>query len=136
MNPITRHIKWIMLISGGLTTTLIYAALAPDAALRSTFGETLSGPLAELIVRNWGILIALVGVMLIHAAFNPASRRVALLVAGASKLTFIALVLSNGSRYLGYGAGTAVAIDAVMVALFAVYLATNREQQSRPYARV
>ena len=136
MNPITRHIKWIMLISGGLTTTLIYAALAPDAALRSTFGETLSGPLAELIVRNWGILIALVGVMLIHAAFNPANRRVALLVAGASKLTFIALVLSNGSRYLGYGAGTAVAIDAVMVALFAVYLATNREQQSRPYARV
>ena len=62
----------------------IDAAIAPAAALQSTFDESLAGPLAGLIVRNWGILIALVGVMLILAAFNPANRRVTLLVAGAS----------------------------------------------------
>jgi len=45
--------KWIMLVSGILTSTMLYAAVAPQAALRSTFGETLQGPLAEIIVRNW-----------------------------------------------------------------------------------
>ena len=37
------------------------AALAPEAALRSTFGESVSGPVADIVVRNWGSLIALVG---------------------------------------------------------------------------
>ena len=32
--------KWIMLLSGVLTSTMIYAAIAPDAALQSTFGES------------------------------------------------------------------------------------------------
>ena len=100
--------------------------IAPAAALQSTFGESLNGPVAELIVRNWGVLIALVGLMLIHGAFNPSTRRLAILAASVSKVSFIALVLSNGSRYLGYGAGTAVAVDGVMVILFGAYLAATR----------
>ncbi len=39
-------------------------AISPEAALSSNFGETLDGPLAEIIVRNWGALIALVGIIL------------------------------------------------------------------------
>jgi hypothetical protein len=36
------------------------------AARSSTFGETLEGTLAELVVRNWEALIKLVGGMLIY----------------------------------------------------------------------
>ena len=132
----SRYIKPIMLVSGGLTTTMIYAAISPSAALQSTFGESLNGPLAELIVRNWGVLIALVGLMLIYGAFDVPSRRVALLVAAASKITFIGLVLSNGSRYLGYSAGIAVIIDSVMVMLFIACVVTVRSRESRQYAGV
>jgi hypothetical protein len=49
---------------------MIYAAISPAKALESTFGESLSGPLAELIVRNWAVLIAMGGGMLIYAAFR------------------------------------------------------------------
>ena len=132
----SRSIKPIMLISGVLTTTMIYAAISPSAALQSNFGESLNGPLAELIVRNWGVLIALVGLMLIYGAFDVASRRLALLVAAASKIAFIGLVLANGSRYLGYSAGIAVAIDAVMVVVFVIYLVTSRPHESKQYAGV
>jgi hypothetical protein len=125
MNPISRHIKAIMLVSGLLTSTMLYAAFFPQAALQSTFGEGLQGPLADVLVRNWGVLVALVGIGLIYGAFDPASRQVALMAAVASKTAFIALVLSNGWRYLGSGAGTAVAVDSVMVGLFAWYLATT-----------
>jgi len=119
---IVTHVHWIMIVSGVLTATMIYAAIAPEAALRSTFGETLNGPLARIIVRNWGALIALVGGMLIYGAFDPPGRPLILVVAGLSKAVFIALVLSQGRRYLGHQAGIAIAIDLVMIGLFAWYL--------------
>ena len=122
---IVSSMKWIMLLSGVLTSTMIYAAIAPDAALQSTFGETLSGPLAQIVVRNWGALIALIGAMLIYGAFNPVSRPLVLTVAGISKAVFIGLVLTLGD-YLGRQAGVAVVIDAVMIALFAWYLVAAR----------
>ena len=120
-----RSIKWIMLVSGVLTCTMIYAAIAPQAMLQSTFGESLQGPLAELVVRHWGALIFLVGVMLIYGAFNPAVRPLVLFVAAASKLIFIVLVTMNGGRYLQTQAGVSIAVDSVMVLLFFAYLATQ-----------
>lgn len=122
MNWIVTNIKWIMVISGVLTSTMVYAALAPEAALQSNFGETLDEPLARMIVRNWGALIAMVGGMLIYGAFKPAARGLALSVAGASKVVFIALVLSEGNRYLGQQVGIAVVVDSVMVLLFLAYV--------------
>jgi hypothetical protein len=122
MTFVAAYIKWIMLVSGVLTCTMAYAAIAPQAALRSTFGETFAGPAADVIVRNWGALITLMGVMLIYGAFNPQVRSFALIIAGFSKLVFIGLVLSHGGRFLGFQAGTAIAIDCVWVVVFAWYL--------------
>jgi len=132
---IVANIRWIMIVSGGSTATMIYAAIAPEAALQSTFGETLNGPLAQLVVRNWGALIALVGAMLIYGAFDPPGRPLILIVAGVSKAIFIALVLSQGARYLSHQAGIAVAVDLVMIALFAWYLLAARGLR-RPAAAV
>jgi hypothetical protein len=126
MRIVTANIKWIMLASGLLTCTMIYAAIAPQDALRGTFGEALAGPVAEIVVRNWGVLITLVGAMLIYGAFREAVRPLVLVVAGLSKLVFILLVLAHGSRYLGQQAGIAIVVDAVWVALFALYLAATR----------
>ena len=122
MRIVESNIKWIMLVAGALTCTMVYAAISPQAALLSTFGETLDGPLADIVVRNWGVLIALVGTMLIWGAFNPQVRNMALTVAGVSKVAFIALVLSHGGRYINGQAGVAIAIDLVWVVLFAWYL--------------
>ena len=119
---IVANIHRIMIVSGVLTLTMIYAAIAPEAALRSTFGESLSGPVANIVVRNWGALIALMGGMLIYGARNPAVRPLILTVAGASKAIFIGLVLSHGGRFLGYQAGIAVVVDLLWVVVFASYL--------------
>jgi len=132
MNWIVAKIKWIMLVSGALTFTMIFAAIAPQAALRSSFETALEGPLAEIVVRNWGALIALVGAMLIYGAFNPPSRSLVLTVAGLSKLTFISLVLVYGRQYLGHQAGVSIAVDLVMVVLFIVYLAAVRRDALLP----
>ncbi len=103
MNWIVTEIKWIMLISGGLTCTMVYAAIAPQAALNATFGASLEwGLLAEIVVRNWGALITLMGGMLIYGAYNPPSRSLILTVVGLSKLIFVTLVLVYGWQYLGH----------------------------------
>jgi uncharacterized protein YacL len=129
MNWIFANIKWIMLVSGILTCTMIFPALAPQAALLATFGATLpEHPLTEIVVRNWGALITLVGAMLIYGAYNPINRSFILLVAGVSKVIFISLVLIFGSQYLGK-AGIAVGFDSVVVLLYFAYLLGIRQKQ-------
>jgi len=133
---IVANIHRIMIVSGVLTITMIYAAIAPDAALRSTFGESIDGPVADVVVRNWSALITMVGGMLIYAARKPAVRPMALTVAGASKAIFIALVLSHGARFLDYQAGIAVVVDFVWVVVFATYFFAVRTHQPRVTAAI
>jgi hypothetical protein len=125
MSSIVTNVRLVMIVSGALTATMIYAAIAPAAALQSTFGETLTGPLANIVVRTWGALIALVGAMLIYGALVPQVRPMVLVVASISKAFFIALILAEGSRYL-VTAAVPVAVDLVMIVLFAWYLVAAR----------
>jgi hypothetical protein len=113
--------KWIMLVSGLLTCTMLYAAIDPRAAMASTFGESIENPAAEIVVRNWGVLIGLVGAMLIYGAFRPAVRPLVLSVAGASKIAFIMLVVLYERVAFGHGAGIAVVTDLIQVSLFVWY---------------
>jgi hypothetical protein len=126
MRWIVARMKWIMLVSGVLTCTPIRAFFAPDTTLRAMFGVTLQGPVAEIVVRNWGLLIALMGALLIYGAFKPAYRPVLLVIAGLNKLVFIGLALSYGSAFLDHQVGISVAADSVMVMLFACYLLADR----------
>ena len=126
---IVTSMKWIMLVSGVLTCTMLYATVAPQAALQSTFGDTIQGPVAEIVVRNWGVLIGLMGAMLIYGAFNAAARPLILIVAGLSKVTFIALILVLGRSFLGYQAGVAVVSDLIQVSLFFGYLLLARSSR-------
>ena len=126
MDWVVANIQWIMLVSGVLTATMIFAAIAPQAALRQTFGETLDGPLVEVVVRNWGALIASVGGLLIYGAYDEPSRPLILIFAGATKVIFIALVVAQGGRYLRKQAGVAVIVDVIIVALYATYLVAVR----------
>ena len=129
---IVRNVHRLMVVSGVLTLTMLFGLVAPDAALRSTFGATLDGPVADVVVRNWAALIGLMGGMLIYAAPRPELRPLALSVAGLSKAIFIALVLSHGRLFLGYQAGIAVVVDLAWVAVFAAYLVTARRAPSAP----
>lgn len=123
MDIIVSNIKWIMLVSGVLTFSMIFAFFAPRAALKATFGEAeAKGAALEIVTRNWGALIALVGAMLIYGAFDPPGQPFIAIVAGVSKLVFIGLILAYGSAGVRRKAAGAIAIDAVMIALFALYL--------------
>lgn len=122
MSLIVDNMQWIMLAAGLLTLSMAQAVFAPRATVRAVFGEEISGAAGELVVRNWGGLIAGGGGMLIYAAFNPEWRPLVLIFTGAGKLMFIALVLAHAGRFLKSQAGIAVVLDSIMVALFTAYL--------------
>jgi len=117
-----------MIVSGLLTSTMFYAAIAPTAAQRSMFGEAIEGAVAEIVVRNWGVLVGFIGLLLIYGAFSDAHRRLVVLLAAASKVTFIFLVISFGQHFLGAQVGTSVLVDSIMVVLFVVYLVATRDR--------
>ncbi|MBP7243529.1 hypothetical protein [Amaricoccus sp.] len=133
MNWIVRGMKGILLVGGALTCTMLFAAIAPQAALEASFGATLAGPLAEIVVRSWGSLIALTGGMLLYAAFHVESRPLVLVVASASKAVFIALLLVYGRPFFPQTALPLV-VDGILVVLFALYLAATSGDRARQSA--
>lgn len=120
MDVIVTQFKWIMLVGGLATLSMLQAAVAPRAAFRMMFGDEPAEPLTLLLARNWGVLVALTGAMLLWGAFHPEVRTLVLLVAGASKLAFIGLVL--GHPPYRRKAIVPLLVDGLLVALFAVYL--------------
>ena len=108
---------------------MLYAAIAPSAALQLMFGDSLEGPLANIIVRNWAVLVTIVGAMLVYGAFRPSSRRLVLTAASVSKAVYIGLFLTIGTQYLTKS-GIAIAFDTVVVVVFCIYLLAVRREQS------
>ena len=127
MKIVAKYIKQIMLISGLFTCTMLYAAFDPQAALLVTFGASTSDPLAELVVRNWGVLIFLIGAMLIYGAYRPVHRTLVIIVAGISKVVFIGLIVTIGNQYLS-SAAIAIAFDLGFIILFLMYLVGGRRE--------
>lgn len=118
---IESNIKWVMIVVGALTCTMFYAVLYPHAALNSTFGASVEGALAEVVVRSWGMLVTLIGAILLYGAFVPACRILVLSIATISKIVFVALVVTLGNQYLDKASIT-IAFDSLASVIFLIYL--------------
>ena len=125
MGFINTNIKWIMLITGLVTCTMLFAVIAPQAAIQATFGESISGPLADMLVRSWGFLITIMGLLLIYGAYRPLYRKLILVVVGAGKLFFVCLIVVYG--YIQPAMSTLV-FDSLVVLIYILYLTTSPKQ--------
>ena len=133
MNRLDSSIKWIMLVAGIVTCTTFAATIAPQAALSAMFGSHLTEPLADLIVRSWGLLVFLMGALLIYGAFNEPSRRLCIIAVGFSKIGFLALILLFGKQYLET-LWTTVLFDSMAVIVLGVYLFADSKKAAGPVA--
>lgn len=115
------NFKWLMVLGGVLTLSMLYPVVAPRAALRSTFGESPDGPVMEVVARSWGSLICLSALFVIWAAFHPEHRAPALIIAIVGKLFFAGLVF--GQPALRRKAGPVAIADVILSAIYAAGLA-------------
>ena len=126
MEFLSKYIGWIMVAAGILTLTMIQGVFAPKAVVRAYLGEALANAGVTLVVRNWSFLIVTTAAFLIYAALvDPGLRTAAIVVSGAGKLCFVALVFGQGRRYARSQAFVAAILDMLFVAAFALYLLTR-----------
>lgn len=123
MTILVDNIQWVLLVAGLLTFSMIQAMIAPRATVRTYFGEAPDSPQFDLVVRNWGMLIAAAGALLIWGSFEPGVRLAGIALAIVTKIAFIALML--GSGVMKRQAWVALVVDSIMVALFVTYLAST-----------
>jgi hypothetical protein len=100
---------------------MIFAVFVPQTVLINMFGEALTDPLAQIIVRSWGFLIFLMGTLLIYGAIEPVYRHLALIITTISKIVFITLVVLYGDQYIENIMPT-IFLDFAFVTVFIIYL--------------
>jgi len=122
---VVKNIKWIMLLSGVVTCTTLAAAIAPQDALLTMFGSSLTEPLADLVVRSWGFLVFLMGTLLIYGAFNQDSRMLCIMKAGVSKIGFLLLILMFGQQYMDT-LWVTVVFDSIVVMVLVLYVFSTK----------
>ena len=125
MNVIVRNIKWIMLLSGVITCSTFFAVIAPQVALLSMFGSDLTEPLANLVVRSWGFLVSIMGILLIYGAFNEDARMLCIITAGISKIGFLFLILIFGTDYID-SLWVTVVFDTIVALTLATYVVSPK----------
>lgn len=113
-----------LLVTGAITAGAGVVAIAPSRMLRLVFGTEHVDALTRLIARHWGLLVALVGALLLYAAYDPEVRTVVMLVAVAEKLAIGGLILTSRFRAKPWAAIVACA-DSAMALLYIAILAAR-----------
>ena len=115
------QIEWILLITGLATAGAVALFLAPVPMMRLVFGQVPSDALSVLIVRHWGLLVGLVGVLLMYAAYHPEVRVPTLIVAIVEKTAIVLGLLTSSFRRRPAVLAIALA-DGSMAAVYLIYL--------------
>jgi hypothetical protein len=117
---ISAHIEIILIVTG--TATALALFIAPSAVLRMIYGAASADVVSTALARHWGLLIFLIGILLIYAAFQPAVRNPAMVVAAVEKLALGAGVFGTSLR--NYPVAVAIAAgESVIALIYVLYLA-------------
>jgi len=111
---VSAHVGTVLLLVGVYTLLALPQLLAPRLALaRLTFGVQTDDAFTLLLARHWALLAALLGGLLVYAAFHPAVQGPALLLGAVEKLGLSALVFLGRWKRTP-AASRLAAVDALM----------------------
>jgi hypothetical protein len=112
--------KWFFVITGIGTAAASFYAFWPRWAAE-TAGKIPFVPQYTIITQHWGIMVGLMGVFMIVAAFKVEWRKPILIYSLLEKVFMVYLVLANGSQSYSQGFKLGAAMDATVVAYTIVY---------------
>jgi hypothetical protein len=115
------RIELILLITGLATAGALVLFLAPVTMMKLLFGQAPSDELGLFVVRQWGLLVFLVGALLIYAAYHAEVRVPVLFVAIAEKAAFALGMFLSSFRSRPAVLVMALA-DTGMAAVYLMYL--------------
>ena len=117
------YLSTLLLVIGLYTAGALPQLFAPKFFLaRVTFGVDTAEPFTLLLARHWALLAALVGALLVYAAYHPEVRAPAMLLAAVEKFGLAGAILFGGWKRTAAATRLAVA-DAVMATVLVLCLA-------------
>ena len=116
------HIEIILIVTGAATALALVQFVAPSAVLRMVYGAAPADVVSMALAGHWGLLIFLIGILLIYAAFHPAVRDPAMVVAVVEKFALGAGVFGTSLRKYPVAAAIAAG-DSVIALIYVLYLA-------------
>jgi hypothetical protein len=115
------HIEIILIVTGATTAMALAQFIAPASISRIIYGAAPKDVVGIFLARHWGLLVFLVGVLLIYAAFLPAVREPVAVVAAVEKIAFGLGILGTSVREYPIAAGIAVG-DTLIAFVYVLYL--------------
>jgi energy-converting hydrogenase Eha subunit E len=112
----------ILLATGLLTASAGFGVFAPRAFSNSLLGTSSGDAATSVIVRHWSLLLAIVGGLLIFAAYRADVRVPIMIAATIEKLILAALVVASPLRKRLVTVAI-VGADVVMALLYVFMLA-------------
>jgi hypothetical protein len=122
---IETNISAILVITGALTALAGVGLVVPRQLLDVFLAEKTNDATVILIARHWSLLVALVGGLLIYAAYHPETRVPIMIVAIVEKLALGILVVASPLRKRIITMSV-VCADAIMALLYVLYLTQQR----------
>ena len=116
---IGEYIHPILLVTGAITCSMIAGVFAPGVVLKYCFLENRPSPAQMLMIQRWFLVVALIGSLIVYAAYQPAIRSTTLTVAIVEKFSIGVLLAANPARNWRL-AGIAT-VDGIMGALYVGY---------------
>src|SRR6478736_1570531 len=115
------HIEIILIFTGATTAMALAQFIAPASVSRIIYGAAPTEVVGITLVRHWGLLVFLVGVLLIYAAFHPAVRELVTVVAAVEKIGFGLGIFGTSLRRFPIALGIAVG-DTLIPLVYVLYL--------------
>ncbi len=115
------NINIILIITGATTAMALAQFIAPASISRIICGTAPTDVVGITLARHWGLLVFLVGVLLIYAAFHPEVREPVMVVAGIEKIAFSLGIFGTSLRRHPIAAGIA-ATDTLIPLVYVLYL--------------
>ena len=85
-----------LLLGAGLVNLVPVLGVLSSGRLHALYGVSTSDPNQEILLRHRAVLFAIVGALLVAAAFDPSWRRAAIAAGLVSMLSFVAIALLVG----------------------------------------
>ena len=115
------HIEIILIVTGATTAMALAQFIAPASISRLIYGAVPTEMVGIALIRHWGLLVFLVGILLIYAAFHPEVREPVTVVAAAEKIAFSLIIFSTSLRRFPIAAAIAVG-DILIPLVYVLFL--------------
>jgi hypothetical protein len=124
---IAATVKPVLIIGGGITALAGLNAFLPRFAVENIQNMEFI-PEYTIFVQHWGIMICLIGVFMVAAAFRESWRTPILLYALIEKAFMVFLVVSNLGQPFAGGFYAPAVMDAFITVWLVMYFASLRQK--------